>query len=258
MTPAPASTALADTVLSLHLPEDSIRQRVRQIHLAALAHSSYIRAADFTSIHPRDLEFLFSAYEQLFFGGLLQRALDGRRLRFRLSPRMTRAGGTTTRFRSRSGEVSYEIAIACSMLFDGFRENDRRITVCGLECNNRLEALQRIFEHELIHLTEHLCWDRSDCSAPRFQDIARRLFLHRAHTHNLVTRRERAAQSGIRPGTRVTFTFERRQLTGRVNRITKRATVLVEDPGGLQYSDGFRYKTYYVPISQLQPVAVEG
>ena len=258
MTPAPASSELADSVLSFHLPEDSIRQRVRQIQTAALAHSPYMRTADFTSIHPRDLEFLFAAYEDLFFGGRLRSALGGRRLRFRLSPRMTKAGGTTTRFRLGSGEVSYEIAIACSMLFDGFRENDRRITVCGLECNNRLEALQRIFEHELIHLTEHLCWDRSDCSAARFQDIAGRLFLHRAHTHNLVTRRERAAQSGIRPGTRVTFTFEGRQHQGRVNRITKRATVLVEDPGGLQYSDGFRYKTYYVPISQLQPVAVEG
>jgi hypothetical protein len=253
MTPAPAGRALADTVLSFHLPEDSIRQRVHQIHVAALAHSSHIHAADFTSIHPRDLEFLFRAYEELFFGGLLQRALDRRKLRFRLSPRMTRAGGTTTRFRSRSGEVSYEIAIACSMLFDGFRENDRLITVCGLQCANRLEALQRIFEHELVHLTENLCWERSDCSAARFQDIARRLFLHRAHTHNLVTRRERAAQSGIRLGTRVTFTFEGRQLTGKVNRITKRATVLVEDAAGLKYSDGRRYKTFYVPIAQLHP-----
>jgi hypothetical protein len=257
MTPGPASSVLADAVLAFHLPEDSIRQRVRQIHTAALSQSSYIRTADFTSIHPRDLEFLFTAYEDLFFGGRLRRALGAQRLRFRLSPRMTRAGGTTTRFRSRSGEVSYEIAIACSMLFDGFRENDRRITVCGLECNNRLEALQRIFEHELIHLAEQLCWERSDCSAARFQDLAGRLFLHRAHTHNLVTRRERAAQSGIRPGTRVTFIFEGRQLSGRVNRITKRATVLVEDPGGLKFSDGYRYKTYYVPITQLRPVAAE-
>jgi hypothetical protein len=254
MTPAPASTALADTVLSLHLPEDTVRQRVQQIHASALAHSSYIRAADFTSIHPRDLDFLFGAYEEFFFGGHLRRALQGRRLRFRLSPRMTRAGGTTTRFRTRSGEVSYEIAIASSMLFDGFRERDRQITVCGLECGNRLEALQRIFEHELVHLAEQLCWERSDCSAVRFQDIAGRIFLHRAHTHNLVTRRERAAQSGIRPGTRVAFVFEGRQLTGRVNRITKRVTVLVEDPGGLKYSDGFRYKTYYVPIAQLRPI----
>jgi hypothetical protein len=53
-----------------------------------------------------------------------------------------------------------------------------------------------------------LCWENSDCSAARFQDITTRFFLHRAHTHDLVTRRERAANSGIRLGSRVTLTFE--------------------------------------------------
>ena len=28
--------------------------------------------------------------------------------------------------------------------------------VCGLACANRLEALQRIFEHEMVHLIENL------------------------------------------------------------------------------------------------------
>jgi hypothetical protein len=50
----------------------------------------------------------------------------------------------------------------------------------------------------------------------------------------------------------VVFLFEGRTLAGRVNRITKRATVLVEDPDGQKYSDGMRYKTYYVPISFLK------
>jgi hypothetical protein len=137
------------------------------------------------------------------------------------------------------------------MLFEGFRETDRRITVCGVDCGNRLEALQRIFEHELVHLIELLCWESSNCAAPRFQDIAGRLFLHRAHTHSLITRRERAADTGIRPGSRVIFEFEGLRLKGRVNRITKRATVLVEDATGQKYSDGLRYKTYYVPITRL-------
>jgi hypothetical protein len=121
-----------------------------------------------------------------------------------------------------------------------------------MHCDDRLQALQRIFEHELVHLAELVCWNDSDCAAARFQDIARRLFLHRAHTHQLVTRRERAAESGIRIGSRVVFLFEGRTLAGRVNRITKRATVLVEDPDGQKYSDGMRYKTYYVPISFLK------
>ena len=52
----------------------------------------------------------------------------------------------------------------------------------------------------------------------------------------------------------MTFNFEGRQLTGRVNRITKRATVLVMDPDGEPYSDGSRYRTYYVPLACLKSV----
>jgi hypothetical protein len=243
---------LADLLLSLKLPEDSIRSRLRQIHQDLLARSPYLRQANFTRIHPRDLQSLFALYDERFLEGACRLSLANRPLTFRLSPRMTTSGGKTTRTRQRNGEVSYEIAVASSMLFDAFRAADRRITVCGLECEDRLQALQRIFEHEMVHLGEQLCWETSDCARPRFQEIAGRLFGHRAHTHSLITRRERAAASGIRPGSRVTFTFEGKKLTGRVNRITKRATVLVEDLAGIRYTDGSHYKAYYVPIVSLQ------
>ena len=155
---------------------------------------------------------------------------------------------------SKTGEVGFEIAIGSGVLFDGFREADRTITVCGCECRDRLEALQRVFEHELVHLCEQLCWNQSDCRGVRFQEIAARFFRHRAHTHSLITRQERAANAGIHRGSLVAFTYEGRCLTGRVNRITKRATVLVEDAGGARFSDGLRYKTYYVPLSCLKPL----
>jgi hypothetical protein len=258
MTLVPSRSALENTVLSLRHPEELIQQLVSEIAKDLLAHSQYIKEPQFRAIHPRDLELLFSFYDKRLFAGLLQRALAGRNLTFRLAPRMTRAGGTTTKKVSRrSGQACYEIAISSSLLFDGFRNNDRDVTVSGVRCQNRLEALQRIFEHELVHLIEQLCWESSNCAAGRFQYIARRLFLHQAHTHHLITRRERAAESGIRPGSRVTFIFEGRRLMGRVNRITKRATVLVEDPEGRKFSDGGTYKVYYVPISSLQPFAAD-
>jgi len=240
------------TLTSFNPAPDEIMQRVRKIHEDVLTHSPFIREPDFKTIHPRDLEFLFDAYDRAFFDGLCRLALNGRTLGFRLSRRMTTTGGKTTCFTTRDGVVSFEISVAASILFDGFGAADRDVTVCGLGCENRLDALQRIFEHELVHLGEQLCWQRSDCSAPRFQDIARRFFLHRAHTHQLITRRERAAASGIRVGSRVAFDFEGRRLTGRVNRITKRVTVLVESPEGPVYSDGRRYSTYYVPIASLK------
>jgi hypothetical protein len=253
MSPNRAVESLALLAQSQNLPEEVIRQRLAGIHRDMLSHSRYVRHEDFVIIAESDLEFLFDSYSRVFFAGLCRPALQGRQIDFRLAWRMTRAGGKTSRILTRrTGEISYEIAIAHAMLFDGFRGTDRRVTVCGLECANRLEALQRIFEHEMVHLVEQLCWGSSSCAAPRFQDIARRHFLHQAHTHNLVTRRERAANSGIRPGTIVTFHFDGEQLSGRVNRVTRRATVLVEAADGRQYSDGKRYRTYYVPLGSLK------
>jgi hypothetical protein len=255
MTAASSRGVLTETLLSLQAPEEVIQDHVHRIHQDVLAQSRILGEADFSAIHPRDLAWLFGAYDQRFFSGLLQRTLEGRRLDFRLSSRMTVAGGKTTRFTSRvTGEISYEIVVGSSMLFEGFGMVNREINVCGLPCENRLQALQRIVEHEIVHLAEQLCWESSDCAAARFQDIAGRLFLHRAHTHQLVTRRERAAALGVHVGSRVSFLFEGRALTGRVNRITKRATVLVEDSTGLPYSDGARYKTYYVPNTLLETV----
>ena len=246
------SPKLDDAVLARDLADEWIARSLRHIQKVLLNHSANLRNADFQAIDPFDLELLFRLYDDVFFGGACARALDGRKLSFRLAPRMTRAGGKTARLVTRRGVVSFEISVAISMLFDGFTERDRQVTVCGIACSNRLEALQRIFEHEIVHLVELLCWQKSNCSAPRFQDIARRFFLHRAHTHKLITRRERAAQSGIGVGSRVTFLFEGKPLAGRVNRLTKRATVLVEDAEGERFSDGRRYRKYYVPIVHLQ------
>ena len=254
MTPASARDALAEKVLAYHSLSEEIQRTVGNIHHVVLQRSKYIRQPNYALIHPDDLEMLFVLYDKAFFDRRCKLALDGTEIRFRLSRRMTKAGGTTARYRTNTGKIFYEITVASSMLFDGFGEQDREITVCGLSCANRLEALQRIFEHEMVHLIEQLCWQDSNCSASRFQDIANRHFLHRAHTHQLITRRERAAQSGIRVGSRVTFEFEGLRLDGCVNRLTKRATVLVKDDEGERFSDGGRYRRYYVPIVHLRPV----
>jgi hypothetical protein len=122
----------------------------------------------------------------MVLSGKLAKALGQTPLRFRLSSRMTSAGGRTSRFRLPDGRLWYEISIACSLLFQGFSDEDREVTVCGIPCETRLRALLHIFEPELVHLIENLCWFESNCSASRFQDITSRLFGHRAHTHELI------------------------------------------------------------------------
>lgn len=239
------------------LPE--IKADVRQIYSSLLGQSGSIRAGNFTSIHSSDLEFLFAKYDEMFFDGLLNETIErsGAPLSFRVSKRMTKVGGTTTKYRMARGpgpRSSYEIAISSTLLFATFYDVQRPIMVTGVECRDRIECLQRIFEHELIHLTEMLIWDDSSCSRQRFQSLAFQFFTHTEATHQLITPGERASQKfGIRTGDKVRFRIDDACYEGFVNRITKRATVLVEDNCSPLYSDGKRYAKYYVPISQLEP-----
>lgn len=240
------------------LPE--IRADIKCIYSDLLAESRWIRQGNFTSIHSRDLEFLFSRYDQVFFEGLLNETIQRANapLTFRVSKRMTRVGGTTTKYRMARGpgpNASYEIAISSTLLFSTFYDVQRPIMVTGVECRDRVECLQRIFEHELIHLTEMLIWDDSSCSRKRFQSLAFQFFTHTEATHQLITPGERASTKyGIRTGDKVRFRVDNASYVGFVNRITKRATVLVEDDCSPLYSDGKRYAKFYVPIAQLELV----
>jgi hypothetical protein len=240
------------------LPE--IRTDVRSIYTSLLAESRWIRQGNFTSIHSIDLEFLFAKYDDMFFEGLLAETVEraGAPLSFRVSKRMTKVGGTTTKYRMSRGPgptSSYEIAISSTLLFSTFYDVTRPVMVTGVECQDRVECLQRIFEHELIHLTEMLIWDDSSCSRQRFQSLAFQFFTHTEATHELITPGERASEKfGIRTGDKVRFRIDAASYEGFVNRITKRATVLVEDDCSPLYSDGKRYAKYYVPLAQLEPV----
>ncbi len=244
--------SLAQVLLTSDPGAARIRSWTHDIGRRLLLASPYAREPNFRRLHPDDLSFLFAAYDARFLNGLCGELLGPDGVTFRLSSRMTRAGGKTTRLRSPDGTSRFEIAVATSILFDGFVADDPEVSVCGVPCRHRLEALQRLVEHELVHLAEWLCWDASHCGRKRFQGIAARLFLHRAHTHQLITRSERAAKLGIAVGARVTFRYQGGWLEGRVNRVTKRATVLVDDPAGERWSDGRRYARYYVPLGELR------
>jgi len=223
--------------------------------------SKSMEARNFARVSKQDLENMAEAYDALFFKGLCLPLARSYGLTFRLSSRMTRAGGKTTRTiyrgtRSRPGKTHYEIALSTSLLFQSFRQPGDTIRVCGDDCPDRLTAMQRIVEHELVHLSEMLAWIHSDCSANRFQSIARNMFGHTEHRHELITQQERAAKEfNIKAGTHVAFQYEGKLLHGIVNRITRRATILVEDPRGTRYSNGQRYLKYYVPIQQLRPIS---
>lgn len=224
-----------------------------------LANSRTMQTPNFGVTSSLDLQFMAESYDQHFFGGHCLAIARHFGMQFRWSKRMTSTGGKTVRTTHtdrRTGEqkTHYEIVLSTPLLFQTFGDLQRPIRVTGVLCTNRLQAMQRILEHEMIHLVEMLVWDDSCCAAPRFQSIAGRLFGHTEHKHDLITQQERAAHKfNIRVGTRVAFQYEGVAYAGTVNRITRRATVLVSDPRGQLYDDGQHYRKYYVPLSHLRP-----
>ncbi len=241
------------TALESHV----ISERTAQIHAAVLDASQYLGAGNFTKIHPTDLELLFAEYDRRFFGGQIQKSLGSSPLQFSLSQRMTSAGGQTAcYYDGRTGVRRYQISVATSILFGCFRDDDHRaIITSGIKCQDRLDALQRVMEHELVHLLEMVLWQKSSCTQARFQAIAHRFFGHTEHTHRLITPKERAfAKFGITPGTRVRFQYDGVEHTGVVNSVRKRATVLVERASGQRYTDGKHYAKFYVPVQCLERV----
>jgi hypothetical protein len=208
----------------------------------------------FTRLHADDLATLTSAYDAVFFDGKLRVALGTTLLRFGFSTRATKRGGGTVRTAPAGGQaVRYGIVISTTPLMESFRTPGAEVRVCGLVCGDRLDALQRVVEHELVHLAEMLAWDASSCSRPRFQGIAARLFGHTSHQHEMLTPGQRASVvHGIRPGDAIWFEHQGKRYEGTVNRITKRATVLIPHPAGQAFSDGKRYQVVYVPIPSLR------
>jgi hypothetical protein len=237
-----------------------VATRTSDIFRSMLRKSRAISEANFQLIGVDDLALLFQQYDQLFFENRLSDAIASiaaAPLTFRLSSRMTRAGGKTIRtrvgFRSGRPASYFEIAIATRMLFMNFREPHRPVTVCGLVCSNRLEALQRIMEHEILHLAEMLCWGKSSCAATRFKMLSANIFGHSSSKHELITSHEAAAsQYAVNIGARVEFNFDGKRLIGLVNRIHRRATVLVEARDGVRYRSGKRYQKYYIPLPLLR------
>jgi len=252
------AATLLHLIESTTLDAEEIAARTKQIHAAVLSQSPYLDDPNFTSIHPDDLELLFAQYDEAFFNGQVRHALGQTPLHFGLSKRMTSSGGKTASYQHRSepSQSRFEISVSTTLLFGCFAADDHRpIVASGIPCRDRLDALQRVMEHELVHLIEMLLWEKSSCARKRFHSISRRFFGHTENRHQLITPKERAiVKYGIQPGMKVRFRFDGVDHTGMVNRINKRATVLVEDAAGQPYSDGKRYAKFYVPVQMLEAV----
>lgn len=247
---------------------DAANEKRLAIAEQMMQRSVHVRSRQFNRLGVSDLAMLFCLYDTHFFGGTLAPLVQQHSvapLRFRVSNTMTNAGGKTYQHRrrvpglagilpSKRYEYRYEIGVSARLLMMSFNDTHRPIVVCGGTCSDRLTALQRIFEHEITHLVELVLWNKSSCKASRFHRIVGQVFGHRGYVHDMITPAEDAAvRHGIVIGQTVAFLHEGGELVGKVNRINRRATVLVNDPRGVRYSDGGRYAKFYVPLERLRP-----
>lgn len=247
--------SLLQQVESLELLPVEVRDRIEAIRAIVLKESKCITTPDFKSIAVSDLQTIYQLYDQYFFSGLVAKTLGETPLEFELSGRLTRSAGKTAYYRNPPRR--FLIGVSTTLLFGCFTDDDHRSIVCsGIVCRDRLDALLRVMEHELVHLIEFVLWGKSSCARKRFHSISLRTFAHTRNVHSMITPVEKARQQmGIAPGVKVKFAIDGRTLTGIVNRVTKRATVLVEDDEGRLYSDSKRYQKYYVPLNMLEVVA---
>jgi predicted GIY-YIG superfamily endonuclease len=254
----PAKSTLLAVVENFHVPLPAIKTLATKVRAGFLARTANFSGGELATITASDLTLLFTLYDRYFFSSALARAVGGK-LTFRVSDRMTRAGGKLRFYPAKIGSAfeSFELVVSRRLLLENFSDK-RPVEVNGVDCADRVSALQAIFEHELLHLVELHLLGHSRCKSAAFRERAKRLFGHLDVTHSLSTKcqiqRMQRLKSPVKVGDMVLFTYRGAELPGRVNRITKRATVLVESRLGSHYTDGKRYRKYYVPLARLEVV----
>lgn len=247
--------ASSDLSTLQYLPEEILEKR-EAVRRALLQRSSWITDGRISMIHQSDLALLFDLYDQIFFHRYFRDHFRGK-ISFSLSSQMTKSAGKLLYQKDlpalSPGKERYELRISALLLFNyGSLKRDK--VVNGIRTRDSLEALQLVFEHEICHLIELRCFKKSSCSQARFQTLAFNIFGHRGSTHQLPAIAEIGRERyGLAVGDWVNFQFEGERLSGVINRITKRATVMVPSKNGdFQDQEGKRYRKYYVALSLLE------
>lgn len=242
-------------ILELQFTPRQIAGKRAQLRKALPPH---LHGGELTKITPDDLALLFQLYDSVFLEGYFQQSFPGR-VRFSLSTRMTRAAAKTHYPRNLAKlppqEQEFEIRVALPF-FLHYNHLKREKHVNGIKSKDALDALQLVFEHEMVHLMELRCYGKSSCNGERFKNLARQLFGHTESYHHLPTIAEIAVtRFGFQAGSQVRFSHEGREHTGFIAAVTKRATVMVPDKDGL-YQDkaGQRFHKWYVPLSLLKKI----
>lgn len=220
--------------------------------------SSNIKQVDFTQICNSDLYLLYDLYDEIFLNSWFSHNFKGKII-FKLSKQLTRAAGNTTTKKHiekiKPEDIEFQIKISLNHLIN-FDKIDRDKYVGGIQAKSKLHSLMLVFEHEICHVIEFLIYKKSSCKKEPFKKLIFNLFGQNESTHKLVTSREASfAEYGLVVGNKVKFEFQGKQITGIINNINKRATVMSPSNKG-NYVDrkGQHYTKYYIPLNCLTKI----
>jgi len=243
-------------ILEVRYTEEETKAKRAQVAELFTAKSNHVKNSDITAICNHDLELLFACYDQVFFANWFKECFAGT-LQFSFSRRMTKSAGKTYYPKdadpARPESLVIKVKINIDMILAyGLVENSDRVG--GITTRSRLEALQVVLEHELVHVIEFIHFQQSSCSKKRFRALANHLFGHTESFHCLPTSQQIARHKlGLTLGERVAFPMKGQVVEGLLYAVHKRAVVMVPDRQG-DYADqrGQRYTKYYVPLSLLR------
>ncbi|NLJ33340.1 MAG: hypothetical protein GX349_01935 [Firmicutes bacterium] len=242
-------------MLKIKYDHASIKTKRKAVRESLWRESKNIKSGTMDCISPLDLHILYEHYDKIFFKSWFRDNFKGQIL-YELSPRMTKSAGKTKCPKNIGQMQPDEVKVIIAIGVDFFFKYNQLVgskNVCGLETHNGLEALQIVFEHELIHVLEFLLFHTSSCNKQRFKETAKNIFGHSQSHHHIPTNLTLAREKyGINIGDKVQFVFKDKPLTGLLVNVTKRATVMVENLAG-EYVDknGTKYEKYYVPLERL-------
>lgn len=109
---------------------------------------------NFTTLSNKQLEDMFKIYDKIFFDGQLRRKLksEGSSLEFQVSASKGHSVAGSCRMIPSGKVCDFVIKISKHMFLEKFRSENETLRANGLLCTNRLECLQIVFEHELVHM----------------------------------------------------------------------------------------------------------
>lgn len=240
-----------DYPFAFPLPPSEIAKKRSQILSELLMTDPGFASIPVHTIRKGTLEILRARVDHLFLNDFLQSAYPA--MKVTVSNRMTSAAGKFIHSKRmpRKPDPLAEIRMSGDFLF---RLPAGEYRVNGLVTSSPQEAFVVVFEHEAVHAVEYALYGATGHSK-RFLHLAGGLFGHTNIHHELPTRAQESAKSGIRPGTAVSFPYQGKSLTGMVQRIGKTATVMVPDSRG-HYIDtrGRRYSKFRVSLKYLTPL----